>query len=270
MGGIVLATFAAVVGTCVILFSGHQEQALSPPDIPAVHEITAWVAFLLAPVEAFILGRLITGVFVQRYAITTIIGFSILLPLCLRRLYRNSKGAALATLFFLGLCFGTRYAVGLTMQDLLYPKGLEPWLRASADPQSPIVVADPLTYLDLAYNANRDVSDVLVYLPDPQEALRYTGENTADYGLAGLRGITPLNLPTYPDFLSSHQQFFFLWEYSRRDWIVRKLRDTGAEFRFCNALGPHVLFLVDFPRIEIPTQERESNVSANVTCKKKH
>ena len=47
-GGLILAAFAVVAGTCVVVFSGRQAQASTPLDIPAVHEVAAWVALLLA------------------------------------------------------------------------------------------------------------------------------------------------------------------------------------------------------------------------------
>jgi len=254
--GLILAAFAVVASTCVVVFSGRQAQGPTPLDIPAVHEVVAWVALLLAPVEAFIMGRFVTGVFVARYAIITIIGFSILLPLCLRRLFRNSRGAALTALFLLGLCFGGWCVVSSKIADEDLNTSLVPWLVASDHSRSPIVVADPSTYLRLAHRADRGLGDALVYIPDPQEALRYTGVNTPDYNLMGLRGITPLNLPTYSSFAGSHQRFLVLWEDSPFDWIVPKLRDAGAELRFCNALGPRVLLLVDFPETNVSAGDR--------------
>ena len=267
--GLILAAFAVVAGTSVVVFSGRQERAPASLDIPAVHDVVAWVALLLAPVEAFIIGRLVTGVFVARYAIITIIGFSILLPLCLRRLFRSSRGAALTVLFLLGLCFGGWYAVDSKMADEDFNTSLVPWLRASAHSRSPIVVAGPLTYLRLAHHADRDLGDALVYIPDPQEALRYTGTNTPDYNLMGLRGIAPLNLPTYSSFTSSHQRFLVLWEDSPFDWIVPKLRDAGAELRFCNALGPRVLFTVDLQETNVPAGDRGSGLCADLALGQK-
>lgn len=267
MDGLIFAAFAVVAGTCIVVFSGRQAHPSAALDNPSVHEVAAWIALLLAPVEAFIMGRFITGVFLARYAIITVIGFSILLPVCLHRLFRSSRGAALAALFFLGLCFAEQYAVGSKTEDL--NTNLAPWLRASDHSLSPIVVANPLTYLPLAYNADRALGQALIYIPDPQEALKYRGVNTPDYNLSGLRGIAPLNLPTYSSFVSSHPRFLVLWEPSPYDWIVPKLRETGAELRFCAASGPRVLFLVDFPATGIPTGDHRPNSVADMACDEK-
>lgn len=265
--GVLFAAFAIVSGFCIVVFSARQVRPAEPLKIPPVHEVVAWVALLLAPIEAFAIGRLVTGTFVPRYAIVTIIGFSLLLSVSLHRLFRNSRGAALAVLFFLGLCFVKWYAVG-SKKDVLHTT-VAPWLRGLDRTGLPIVVADPLTYLPLAYNADKGLGEALVYIPDPEEALRYRGVNSADYNFAGLRGIAPLNLPTYSSFASSHQQFFVLWEISPNDWIVHKLRDTGAELRFCAASGPRVLFLVDLPASGILAEDRKPNFAADMVCNEK-
>lgn len=266
-GGLIFAVFAVLTGACILVFSDRQVHPAAPFDSPPVHEVVAWAAFLLAPLEAFAMGRFVTGVLVARYAIVTVIGFSILLSISLHRLFRGSRGAALVVLLFLGLCFGKRCARASNAEDL--KTSLAPWLHTLNRSRIPIVVADPLTYLPLAYSADRELSEALVYIPDPQEALKYSGVNTADYNLTGLRGIAPLNLPTYLSFASSHQRFLVLWEPSPYDWIVPKLRETGAELRFCSVLGPRVLFLVDFPAIAIPTGDRRLNSVADMACNEK-
>jgi len=272
LGGIIFAAFAVMVGACVFALSGRNVHAIPPRlETPPAYEVAAWVALLLAPLEAFILGRFVTGVFVQRYAIVTIIGFSILLPLCLRRLFRNSRGAGLAALIFVGLCFGRWFSFGskIRMNDFNTRSAL--FLRTLAHSPLPIVVASPRRYLELAYYADKDLGDALVYIPDPQEALRYTGQNTADYNLTGLHGIAPLDLPTYSSFVRSHPRFFVLWEASSEgssnSWIVYRLRDAGAELRLCKVSWPQVLFLVDFPGTATSTGDRGPNVKADVPCK---
>ena len=245
MDGLLFAALAILVGSCVVIFSGRAAPADAPFETPPVHEVAAWLGLLLAPFEAFLMGRVATGAFVPRYAIVTVIGFSILLPISLHRLFRGSRAAALLVLMFLGLCFGKWYAHGSKTEDRIAQ--LAPWLQELNRSRLPIVVGEPLTYLPLAYSANQQLSQVLVYIPDPQEALRYRGVNSAEYNLIGLRGIAPLNLPTYSAFTSSHQHFLVLWEASPNNWIVSKLRDAGAELRFCATSGQRVVFLANLP-----------------------
>jgi hypothetical protein len=126
---------------------------------------------------------------------------------------------------------------------------LTQWQRTSNISRLPIVVADPLMYLPLAL-ASKDLRDVVVYMPDGNEASRYKVLSAPDYNLVGLRTIAPLNMPTFADFTGSHRRFLVLWDNSPYDWFTPKLRGMGAEFRLCSALDSSLLFLVDLPQSE--------------------
>jgi len=253
--GVLGATFVLIVGACILIFGRREAQLPTPLEVPPMHELAAWVMLLLAPIEALVAGKLVTGVFHHRYSIVTIIGFSILLPFCLQRLFRNSRGAALTALLFLLVCFAGWFVVREQAEETTddVSTGLAHWLRTTDVLQLPIVVADPMTYLPLAHNSAGEIGDYLVYIPDGKEALHYTGKTSADYNLAALRGIAPLNLPTYSAFTDAHRQFLVLWQVSNLDWIVPKLRDEGAQIRLYDALGQRLLFLVDLPQTAAPT-----------------
>jgi hypothetical protein len=227
LGGLAWLSFALLAGACAFVFSRREAQpATAAFEAPPVHELAAWLVLLLAPVEAFVAGRLVLGAFVPRYAIVTFIGFSILLSLCLQRLFRGSRAAALTALLFLVLCFGGGSVYRSQIED---PSStLAPWLQTSNVSRLPIVIGNPMTYLPLARYAGKALGDTLVYIPDPKLALRYTGVTSFDYSVAGLRGRAPLNLPTYRDFTDSHQQFLVLWEANSADWITRSSCWTRA------------------------------------------
>ena len=90
----------------------------------------------------------------------TIIGFSILLPFCLQRLFRNSRAAALTALLFLVVCFAGWSAVREPAEQTDdVSTGLAHWLRTADVLRLPIVVADPLTYLPLAHNAANELGE---------------------------------------------------------------------------------------------------------------
>jgi hypothetical protein len=262
--GVLWLAFVLVAGVCILVFGRREVQPPATFEVPPVHELAAWTALLLAPVEVFIAGRLITGVFSSRYAIVTVIGFSTLLPLCLQRLFRGSRAAALAELLVLILCFGLWYPHSYQRSVLDLNASLTLWMRTSKTSQLPIVVADPIMYLLLAHGAAKDLRDVVVYMPDGSEASRYGRLGTADYTLAGLRGLAPLNMPTFADFTSVHQRFLVLWDNSPSDWIVPKLLDTGVELRLCKTLGPRVLFFADLSDRARPIADRRLNFGADM------
>jgi hypothetical protein len=243
MRGILCVGFLLLACVCTLLIGRREAPVSSDLEKPPIHEMAAWLALLLAPVEVFVAGRLLTGAFTARYGIVTLIGLSILLPLGLQRLFRNSRAAALAVLLFLVVCFAGWYALGLRKHDST--ASLVSWLRASNPSHLPIVVADFNMYLPLAYRVPDDVAATLVYIPDASEALKYTGVNSAEHSLAAMRSLAPLNLPSYSSFTESHQSFLILWQESRFDWVVPKLRDAGAELRIYDQSDAQVLFLVN-------------------------
>jgi len=255
--GVLGATFVIIAGACILMFGRREAQPPVTLEAPAAHEVAAWVALLLAPIAALIAGKLVTGIFHHRYAIITIIGFSILLPFCLQRLFRNSRAAPLSALLVLVVCFAGWFAVREQAEAETndVSTGLAHWLRTTDVLRLPVVVADPVTYLPLAHNAARELGDTLVYIADPKEALHYTGKTSADYNLEGLRTIAPLNLPTYSGFTKAHRQFLVLWQVSDIDWIVPKLQDAGAQLRLYGAQGGRLLFLVNLPAPATPSAD---------------
>jgi hypothetical protein len=269
--GVIWAAFALLAGSCILIFSRRSLQPPADAETGPVYEWAALLALLLTPVEAFAAGKLLTGIFQIRYAIVTLIGFSILLPLCLQRLFRNSRAAALITVAFLLLCFGGWYALKSTAEDQAgdLATNLTPWLRAADASRLPIIVSNPLQYLRLAHSGGNDLKAVLVYTPDAEEALKYTGVNSGDYNLAGLRGLAPLNLPTYGSFTDSHREFLVLWDNSRLDWIVPKLQNAGAQLRLHSTQGERVLFLVDLPGTATPLAIAANSAADNRTLRGK-
>jgi hypothetical protein len=266
--GALWAAFVLVAGICILVFGRREAEQPATFEVPPVHELVAWAVLLLALVEVFIAGRLVTGVFRSRYGIVTIIGFSILLPLCLRRLFRGSRAAALAELLVLILCLGAW---------LVKPKGpqrsierlnasLTPWTRTSKMSPLPIVVDDPIIYLPLAYGAAKGLRDVIVYTPDGHEASQYKRLSTADYSLGGLRGVTALNMPSFSDFTSSHERFLVLWDNSPSDWFVPKLLSMGAELRVCAVFDANLLLLVDLPESKAPARDGSTRLPADQVC----
>ena len=172
---------------------------------------------------------------------------------------------------FLLLCFGGWYALKSTAEDQAgdLATNLTPWLRAADASRLPIIVSNPLQYLRLAHSGGNDLKAVLVYTPDAEEALKYTGVNSGDYNLAGLRGLAPLNLPTYGSFTDSHREFLVLWDNSRLDWIVPKLQNAGAQLRLHSTQGERVLFLVDLPGTATPLAIAANSAADNRTLRGK-
>ncbi len=209
---------------------------------PAVHEWVAWTALALAPVEALVLGKLVTGIILARYFIVFIIGFSVVLAVWLYRAFQRSAFASVA---FLCLClfwFAVRITVGSRRDN---PSAqLSHLIQENNPAHLPVAVADGLRYLQLQYYAPQDVRSTLAFLIEPSAALQYSGISIADMNLTGLRGVAPINVPDYSDFVHSHKSFLMLWGES--GWLPPKLNADRARIVFKGKAGVGALYTVEF------------------------
>ena len=140
----------------------------------------------------FIAGRLVTGVFhtpLRNRYYRRLFGSTAPVSAAAVPEFPGRAGALVALLFLI-LCFGIWFAhtdrMERSIEDL--NARLTVWMRTATSKNSrlPIVVANPIMYLPLAYGAAKDLRDVVVYMPDGHEASRYGRLSTADYNLAGL------------------------------------------------------------------------------------
>ncbi len=238
--GILQAIFVIIAVVSIIAIDRVPPKGSARPPL---HEVVAWVALFLAPAFALAVGRFVTNVFVPRYSLITILGFSLLLPFVLQRVLGGSRAAALALIFVLigGISYPLPFRrVKPTSAQLLK------WLD-NADPERlPLVIADPLEYLQLAHDsAGQGFTRNVLYVPDPSHALHYTGVTTPDYNLLGLSLTGRVNLADYTEFVYSHPRFLLLWyQPSHSTWIVAKLREDGASLTLRKYLGAQLLFTV--------------------------
>ena len=193
-------------------------------------EVAAAIGFLLLPLVGVLVGELVTGAYVERYVLAGVLGPALLVPLALHRLAGGRRSAAIAVTVALTLWFGVLFQywhrdVGV---DIDRRERLVAFLQEHPPPNgTPIAVAHPHDYLELAHYAPSSVAARLVRLSDPERALRYTGSRTSEDGLVVLAGFAPLRIVPY----DQQQLPFLLLRTVRgdaRDWIDPALDDDGA------------------------------------------
>jgi len=206
--------------------------------IPA-HEITLAVGFALVPVFGVLLGMGVTGIFMDRYGVTALIGFSILIGALVARRARQSRPAAAAVLFIFIGAFVLSSAVwiaGLYMKPHSSKTIAKPQLVLSdLSRDLPIVITNGLLFLEFDHYESKAVTDQLYFLTDAADAVRYTGTDAFDRGYYMLRRWFPIraHLEDYRQFLSTHSHFLVLAEYDfPMDWVMRKMLDDGVPLSF--------------------------------------
>jgi len=200
---------------------GHQPTISSPPLLPW-HEIAAAIGFIAIPVVAVILGKFVIGAFTYRYALSAVIGFSILIAHGVRKL--DGGRAVLGTCFTVFLC--SWFTIAAFIQYKHQGVTITTWsnnytfLQSGVDPTLPIVAADLHTFMTLAYYAPPAVSSRVVYLADPEASLQHLGHDTVDRGILDLKPWFQVAVEEYEAYIASHERFLvFLEVQGERNWL---------------------------------------------------
>ena len=218
-GWTLLAIAAAIV---VSLFRpAARVPGLEP--IPA-HEVAAAAVAVLLPAIGVVLALIATGAFVPRYAMPTVAAVSVVLPLALARLARR---APLVDAVLLAAVVGPYVVSAFTPiarpED---PIAARPLLVRSLQMPGRTVAAGQLWFLQLWFYAPPTLKPRVVYLADPDLALRYTGSDIVDRNYLALARWTPVPIERFDTFID-HNPGFRVYS-AGAGWLLDGLRDHGA------------------------------------------
>ena len=228
----------------------------APASLP-LDEIAAAVGFVVIPFVAVIAAKLVTGAFVDRYALSSVIGFSILAGFGSASALRRTP--QLRVLVVVGLCgwFFLSQA-----RELVQPTGAtQPfsaeliarparWLGALS-PETrglPVVIADPQSIVTLSHYGTPELKARLVYLADPDRALARVGTNSVERGMLDL--VKPwfgMNIERFAPFVETHAEFFVYGDFVRLafvNWILPELQARGMRTELLNRAGDDMLLYV--------------------------
>lgn len=213
---------------------------------PQLYEVAAAFGFVAIPVVAVILAKFITGAATARYALPSVIGFSILFAFAAHRLLdgRAIIGASLVVV----LCSGFVVLEVRTFQSMVEVSSAQAktyeFLRLNNENQLPIVASDPHTFMTLAHYAPRDITVRLVYLADPQASLRHLGFTSVDQGMLNLKPWFRLKIEEYAPYVASQQQFLVYGPIGWLNWLLSDLTATNRRIELKGRNRENLLFLV--------------------------
>ena len=143
-------TIAAIVVLLTIArFRPVQERPVSR-RLPA-HEIAAGITCLVLPVLAVLLGVLVTGVFVPRYALPAVAGVSMAIPLALDRVGWRARASELVLLSVLTVTYLGTLPSLRSAGRFVNPVAARPLLSSALRMPGPTVASGQLWYLQLWY-----------------------------------------------------------------------------------------------------------------------
>jgi len=232
---------AAWLAMLLVLVAFARRGKIADPggEVPA-HEWTAAALFLVVPLAAVLAAITVTHAFTPRYAIIGIAGFCLLVPL-LAAEYAGAR-STLAALLAAVLVWATV----IRMADRPAPRNpfADEQALAQALEKEPVVVADGQLFLQMWHYAPDRLKPRLIFLSDPDAALRYMGFDTIDYGVRPMRSWTKLNVINYSDFAKETSDFLVYRDLLRPEWVTPRVLADGASVELLNAPLHHELVRV--------------------------
>jgi hypothetical protein len=203
------------------------------------------LGYVLLPVIALVLAKTVIGVLVDRYLITTVLGFAILVPEGVARLARGRAGAGLALVIVLGCWFGLAQG-GKLLQWWKYPaqapRSADGALFAEmTQGDEPVLITNMGVYFDAFHLWPRELVARLVNFDD-RPATSFVELRLLQPLLPGVRveGIRTFSEARKPVLVLATEG-----EPSRGP--MDALVGSGAEVRLIASRGAHRLYRATWP-----------------------
>ena len=223
------------------------------PRVLPWHEVAAAVGFIAIPFVCVVLAKVSSGAFVNRYAIPAVIGFAMLVGSATA--FRRS-----ATLRLVIAVSLTGWFLLSQAREFIQPTGFSvPVSQAQVDRSTewladrhrdlPVVVADPQTFTVLSHYGSPEVRSRIVYLADPDLALKYLGHNSVERGMLDLlRPWFGLNVVEFEPYMAAHSRFLVYGDFGRLsflNWLPAELHARGWRTELLERGGENLLLLAD-------------------------
>jgi hypothetical protein len=198
----------------------HRPEALNAWQMTALYYLS------LTPFFTMLMAKLVTHGYASRYAISAVVGVSMLAVYFVSRLSPRALtafAAAMVCLVMFGLQvrllrarFATERTTVLNNVNLLGTTGNEQ-----------IVVMDMTLMHQLTFYSPRELATRVTYVADPTESIRYLHQDTMDHGLLDLRRWFPLKAIPLAMFLSDTPHYLTYGSENDWSWFTYDLPRIG-------------------------------------------
>jgi dolichyl-phosphate-mannose-protein mannosyltransferase len=212
-----------------------------------IHEAAAAFGFVLVPIIGVVLAKTVTGAFTDRYAVSAVMGLSIVLACSLSVIGRESGRAglliaAVLVTFFVIESIRTYRHLATQAQERATLYG---FLRSYAGGTIPLVLAGPHLFFELSHDARqRQEKTNFIFLADAALAIRYTDTDDVERGLLNLRYLAPLDVRDFHRFCASNGEFLLYDNSEAFSWVARELFKEQRKLTVVAQNGGGLLFRV--------------------------
>jgi hypothetical protein len=231
-----------VAAFVLLVFLAAKTRPLSTTnnDFPLkAHEVVLSVMLSALPLIVAATAAIATGVFMGRYGLSAVIGFSMLFSSSASWAARRNRalGVVLFALFL--VCYGAQWST--RVREAMYGRtsyglnALRPLKLSSLPAELPLVISSGLLFLEADHYEDAAVAQRLQFLTDRASALAYIGWDGFDAGYESVKKWFPVrgSIVSYREFLKSHKRFLVVASYRHRlEWLPHKLADDGVHLRY--------------------------------------
>jgi len=229
----------AVVGLAILMLAAGLVRRTLPtdategmPKAPAAERVLI-LGLVALPMIGYLVAKITHGPYVERYFLPTILGIAASVGYALGQVKRES---ALVAAVFVGLAIGSQEFGFWRMlghwqrpADIVAPVANLAGITRYAD--LPIVVSDVGVYVEFWHYAPPELLRRVVTLPDPENAVNYSGTDTVDKLVIALKSCEPIAVEDLAHFEAEHQTFLLYSNGSRIDWLPARLAHDGNQLR---------------------------------------
>jgi hypothetical protein len=238
--GVVIVIFTALaIGMVFSVVAVPIKQKLAIP----IHEAAAVGGLMAVPIPAFVMAALVTHRLVPQYTIILVLGAAALFAFGAHRLAGGSSAAGLVLALMISGIFVTHT---LMMAKATSLDDAEPVKLDTRYPDLPIVVSSGLVFVQAWYYATPELRERLLFVSDPQLALRYLGNEQTNSSIPYDARFFHWRSDTFDHFRHVQSRFLLSWT-NEDSWLLPVLRGSGARLELLEVESDGHLFLVTQP-----------------------
>jgi hypothetical protein len=213
------------------------------------YELVAALGMLFIVPLAIAIGKLVTGAYTHRYAVSGVLGLSFLLVWMLASAFqaRSAPANVLAVLFSCAFLIRMVPGVGETNGISGYDhSGVIRVLEQGVPNDLPIAVADPLLFFELFHQSPPKIRSRLFYVAEPKIAIRRVGTDTMERTFIDVRTIASLQVKTLASVINSREKFLIIgYPAASLAWLVEELTSLHVPMSVAGSLGQGIILLAE-------------------------
>ena len=216
------------------------------------------LALFLTPWVMFAAVKLTDGGLTTRYMVPVGVVVPLVLAQLVRHLSEQARVAVAIALLVSILVFEVAYwsvSYPLIRDAVPEPAFAELTIQDAKHAELPVLVSNPVDYLQLVYYATPKQRARLVEPFDTAAQITYARTDTTEKNLAALAPYIPMNLPQWSEFRTKHSSFLLFTSTAGRDrfdWWIRRFTKEKAGMQLLAGTGATQVFLVTLPEAAVP------------------